>query len=190
MVWDDYDITWSATDPSGVDSVSIFYSLDGGGIYYPIASGEANDGTYTWSVPEALTDSALVKVIAYDTIVNSGKGVSDSLFTIWGGTTDAPGGGRHLGDAVLLWQNSPNPFAPGTNISFYLPEEGTVYLEVFDAKGRLVDVLINGTSRGSGVHTVPWSGRDRDGGRLSAGVYFYRFRSGNVTLVKKMVLTQ
>jgi hypothetical protein len=190
MVWDDYDITWTAVDPSGVDSVSILYSIDGGDTYELIASEEANDGTYSWSVPNVLTDSALVKIIAYDTNVTAGEGGSDSLFVIWAGTTDAPGGRSHLGDTVLLWQNSPNPFAPGTNISFYLPEEQVVYLEVFDAKGRLVDVLINGDGKSAGVHTVPWSGKDRNGARVSSGVYFYRFRAGSVTLVKKMVMTQ
>jgi hypothetical protein len=189
-VWSDYDITWTATDPSGVDSVTILFSINGGDTYDLIASEEDNDGTYSWSVPNVLTDSALVKIIAYDGMVQAGEAVSDSLFVIWGGTTDAPGGRRHLGDSVLLWQNSPNPFAPGTNISFYLPEEQVVHLDVFDAKGRLVDVLISGDTRGAGVHTVPWNGRDSDGGRLSSGVYFYRFRAGNVTLVKKMLMTQ
>ena len=190
LVWDDYDITWTAKDPSGVDSVSVMYSVNGEDTYELIASQEPDDGTYSWSVPNTVSDSALVKIIAYDGVVNAGEGVSDSLFVIWAGTVDAPGDRRNLGDTVLLWQNAPNPFSPGTNISFYLPEEGTVYLEVFDVKGRLVDVLINGDLRGPGVHTVPWNGKDRDGGRLSSGVYFYRFRTGNVTLVKKMVMTQ
>jgi hypothetical protein len=190
VVWDDYDITWTAADPSGVDSVSVFYSVNGGDTYELIASQEPDDGTYSWSVPNTVSDSALVKIIAYDGVVNAGEGVSDSLFVIWAGTVDAPGDRRRLGDTVLLWQNAPNPFSPGTNISFYLPEEGTVYLEVFDVKGRLVDVLINGDLSGPGVHTVPWNGKDRDGGRLSSGVYFYRFRTENVTLVKKMVMTQ
>jgi flagellar hook assembly protein FlgD len=65
-----------------------------------------------------------------------------------------------------------------------------VRLEVFDAKGRLVDVLIDGRACPAGVHTVPWNGEGRAGGRVSSGVYFYRFRAGNVTLVKKMVMTQ
>ena len=65
-----------------------------------------------------------------------------------------------------------------------------MHLDVFDAKGRLVGSLINGEPRGAGVHTVPWSGRGHDGERLSSGVYFYRFRAGNMTLVKKMVKTQ
>jgi hypothetical protein len=190
QVWSDYNITWTATDPSGVDSVSIFYSVNGGDTYELIASDEGNDGTYSWSVPNVLTDSALVKIIAYDHNVNAAAGESDSLFTIWSGTTDSPGGQAHLGDAILLWQNSPNPFAPGTHISFYLPKESTVRLEVFDAKGRLVDVLIDGRACPAGVHTVPWNGEGRAGGRVSSGVYFYRFRAGNVTLVKKMVMTQ
>lgn len=76
------NITWTATDSHGITSVSIYYSADGGDDYLLVASGEANDGEYPWNIPNMPTDSALVKVIAYDPGLNAGEDTSDSLFTI------------------------------------------------------------------------------------------------------------
>ncbi len=81
-----------------------------------------------------------------------------------------------------LEQNYPNPFNPRTTISFALASESDVTLEVFDAAGRLVATLLDG-SKGVGRHTV-----DFDASRLSSGVYFYRLRAGDFVQQKKMVL--
>jgi hypothetical protein len=80
--FDSENITWTATDAQSVSSVSIYYSTNGGADYVLIASGEANDGSYPWSVPNTPTDSALVKVRAFDSSLNVGEDVSDSLFAI------------------------------------------------------------------------------------------------------------
>jgi hypothetical protein len=76
------NITWTATDASGVDSVSIYYSFNGGAEYTLIASSEANDGTYAWTVPDEFTEEALVKIVAYDPDMNTGEDVSDAVFDI------------------------------------------------------------------------------------------------------------
>jgi hypothetical protein len=76
-------IRWVATDNVGVDSVNIYYSVDGGSTYpYTVATGEYNDSTYAWTVPPTLSDSCLVKVIAFDAALNSAADSSDGVFTI------------------------------------------------------------------------------------------------------------
>ncbi len=52
---------------------------------------------------------------------------------------------------LALDQNRPNPFNPSTTISFTLPGECAVRLEVYDVSGRLVARLINGERRGAGL---------------------------------------
>jgi PGF-CTERM protein len=77
-----YEIIWTATDNAGVDTIDIAYSTDGGANYTNIAVGEANGGTYTWTVPNDQSTACKVKVVAYDVGGNTGEDVSDVDFTI------------------------------------------------------------------------------------------------------------
>lgn len=188
LIWNDsFSIFWSA--PAHTDSVTLSYSVNNAATWEEIASGEPNDEFYAWTVPEVLTDSALVKVEAYYADSLIAFDVSDSLFTITSGLVDVPGRGG-LGNTVILWQNAPNPLHSGTKISFYMPEPGVVDLQIFDAKGRLVDVLIDGAVRDLGVQTVSWDGRNAEGSRLSSGVYFYRLKVGDFVDTRKMILAR
>jgi hypothetical protein len=89
--------------------------------------------------------------------------------------------------AFSLAQNAPNPFASGTTIRFTLPGDERVKLRIFDVTGRLVRTLVNGPAN-AGVNRVVWDGRDRDGHRLSSGVYFYRLESGTEMATRKVLL--
>jgi beta-lactamase superfamily II metal-dependent hydrolase len=75
-------ITWSASDNVGVASIAIHYSTNNGAGWTSIATGEANDGTYAWTVPSTPTTQALVKVTAYDAIGNTAADASNAVFTI------------------------------------------------------------------------------------------------------------
>jgi len=77
-------IVWSATDNVGITSIDIFYSSDGiGGPYNPVSSGENNDGTFLWNIPDDTTESAFIKIIAYDAWSNDAEDLSDDAFTIY-----------------------------------------------------------------------------------------------------------
>jgi hypothetical protein len=75
-------ITWTATDNVGVTSIALAYSVDNGSNWTTIATGEANDGTYTWTVPNTPSTTALVRVTAHDAAANSTADVSDAVFSI------------------------------------------------------------------------------------------------------------
>ncbi len=78
-----FEITWTATDASGVDSITIVYSTDAGTTYPDtIATGEVNDSSYMWLVPEDPSSECKVKVIAYDPSMNTGEDESDAVFSI------------------------------------------------------------------------------------------------------------
>jgi hypothetical protein len=89
---------------------------------------------------------------------------------------------------LTLYQNKPNPFNPSTTISFYLPKESVVSLEVYDISGRLVSRLIGGERRSAGTYNVEWNGREARGVAVSSGVYLYRLSAGKETVSRKMVL--
>lgn len=76
-------ITWNASDAAGVASVDLVYSTDGGTTFpFTIALGEANDGSFAWTVPNTPTGAAVVRVTAHDLNANSASDVSDAVFSI------------------------------------------------------------------------------------------------------------
>jgi len=78
-----HDITWIASDiGGGVANVDLDYSTNSGGTWTPIATGEANDGTYAWAIPNTPTTHALVRVTAHDVNANTTSDVSNAEFTI------------------------------------------------------------------------------------------------------------
>ncbi|MCB2205193.1 hypothetical protein KQI65_10620 [bacterium] len=87
--------------------------------------------------------------------------------------------------SLRLDQNYPNPFNPTTTISFYLPGAGQLRLCVYDASGRLVDVLAEGFFP-AGDHRVTWDGRDSHGRILPSGSYYCVLSSGGARRVITM----
>ncbi len=81
-----------------------------------------------------------------------------------------------------LWQNYPNPFNPMSNIEFQIPNTGFVSLKVYDALGREVKTLVNGSEQ-AGSHQVTF-----DATAFPSGVYFYRLSTGNMTAIMKMIV--
>lgn len=81
----------------------------------------------------------------------------------------------------------PNPFNPKTVVSFTLPAEMDVRLEIFGLDGRRIAVLVDGT-RSPGLHEVAWEGRDDNGRSVASGVYFTRLTAGSLSRVGKMTL--
>jgi Secretion system C-terminal sorting domain len=81
-----------------------------------------------------------------------------------------------------LKQNYPNPFNPVTNITYSIPQETHVTVEVYDILGRLITKLVNSTQK-AGTYNV-----DFDASRLASGTYIYRLSTPEVTYAKKMLL--
>ncbi|UCG53221.1 MAG: T9SS type A sorting domain-containing protein [Candidatus Latescibacterota bacterium] len=87
----------------------------------------------------------------------------------------------------VLYQNVPNPFNPETTIRFALPRRTSVRLDVYDARGKLVVTLIDGTMN-AGTKSVVWNGKDGEGREVGSGVYFCRLKTETGMRAKKMVL--
>ncbi len=77
-----YEITWTANDASGVDSVNVLYTTGTGFIFYRIANGEPNDSSYLWTVPATYSDKCRVRVVAFDPWGNYDRDDSDGTFEI------------------------------------------------------------------------------------------------------------
>jgi hypothetical protein len=83
---------------------------------------------------------------------------------------------------VTLSPPVPNPFNPVTRIGYYLPEDATVQLIVYDVKGRQIATLVDGPVT-AGEHIVTWKAVD-----APSGIYFYRLTAGDFRETRKMIL--
>lgn len=86
-----------------------------------------------------------------------------------------------------LFGNYPNPFNPRTTISFSIPANSNVRLEIYNMLGQKVRTVLNET-KDAGVYAVSFDGRDDQGKALSSGVYFCRLTDGKHTAIKEMLL--
>ncbi len=93
----------------------------------------------------------------------------------------------------ILYNNYPNPFSKGsgrnpfTRISFNIPTNSHVKLEIYNIQGVLVNELINGVFS-PGKYKAIWNGRNESGEIVSSGVYLYRLTANNFVLTKRMLL--
>lgn len=83
-----------------------------------------------------------------------------------------------------LAQNYPNPFNPVTTITFDLPENNHVRIDIFNMLGEKVAHLLD-KEMAAGRHTCNWRA---DG--VASGIYFYTFEAGPYHAVRKMILVQ
>ncbi|UCG43031.1 MAG: T9SS type A sorting domain-containing protein [candidate division WOR-3 bacterium] len=84
---------------------------------------------------------------------------------------------------------SPNPFREWAQVRYSLAAEGPVSIVFHDLAGRAVRTLVNGP-QGAGRYTAGWRGDDDAGRELANGVYFCRFRVGDLREVRKLLLTR
>ena len=96
-------------------------------------------------------------------------------------TPDAPAA------TMALLPNRPNPFNPATEIAFSLGKAGPVRLEVYNARGQLVRVLVDETLP-AGQHTATWNGRTTTGAAAASGTYFCRLSAAGEHRTRKMSL--
>lgn len=76
----------------------------------------------------------------------------------------------------------PNPFNPTATISYTLPTEGNVVLNVYNTIGQKVAELVR-DNQTAGTHQVKF-----DGSQFSSGIYFYVLETENARKVQKMYL--
>ncbi|MDZ7725890.1 MAG: T9SS type A sorting domain-containing protein [candidate division KSB1 bacterium] len=91
-------------------------------------------------------------------------------------------------DHIVLYPNTPNPFNPVTTITFSLPADAQVTLDVFNLNGQRVANLLNQRCP-SGLSRVQWNAE-----HFSSGLYFYSLQvqsaAGQWVKVGKMNLVR
>jgi hypothetical protein len=79
-------------------------------------------------------------------------------------------------------QNYPNPFNARTSISFTLPQQSDVKVEVYNLLGQKTTTIAEGLMP-AGNHTVTWDASD-----VASGVYYYKISAGDYSAIRMMTL--
>ncbi len=106
-------------------------------------------------------------------------GADDCMIQYW---DSSPTGDNPMSLPFALNQNYPNPFNPSTTISFNLDRDGYVSLNVYDVTGRVVATILNKTMT-AGNYDVGFNASG-----LSSGVYFYKLKTADQEMTRKMIL--
>ncbi|HNY90915.1 MAG TPA: DUF4185 domain-containing protein [bacterium] len=87
--------------------------------------------------------------------------------------------------AFALLQNYPNPFNPATEIAFEINERTEVTLRIHNARGQLVETLLESRSFAPGRYTTRWQPNN-----LGSGLFFYTLETYGRRETRKMMLIQ
>jgi len=94
---------------------------------------------------------------------------------------------QRLPGEFFLEDNFPNPFNARTVIPFATPTTGRVRLDIYDAAGQRVRVLVD-EELAAGRYRKTWEGRNDEGQRMASGVYVYRLRAGERVESRRLLL--
>jgi len=129
--------------------------------------------------------------IYYDATLSANSMLGGKTYSLVNGGVLAPKGSTAVDQqkseqltGYILNQNYPNPFNPTTIITFSLPEQSHIKLEVFNLLGEPVTTLVDERcSAGSHFITFNASG-------FSSGVYYYRMLADKFVSVRKLVIAK
>ncbi|MCA9733339.1 T9SS type A sorting domain-containing protein [candidate division KSB1 bacterium] len=84
--------------------------------------------------------------------------------------------------------NYPNPFNPETTISYSLPQNATITIDIIDMQGRRIRRLADTVEETAGTHAINWNGQNEKGQSVASGIYFYRLTASNISKTGRCLL--
>ena len=165
--------------------------------YYHVITNSNGDSFITEDDAAEIFDSSqfengmyYLKVTARDASLNT---TVDSMMVIFNNDVGAE---NDVPNQLISLSNYPNPFNPNTTMSFSLTAKDAknAKIEVYNLKGQKVKVLdcinrVDANARDSRfTYSTVWDGTNENGYPVSSGVYFYKLKSGEIEISKKMLL--
>ncbi|MBI5806542.1 M28 family peptidase [candidate division TA06 bacterium] len=167
------------TPLAGADTIYVMDMKNNGSTFEGKACAVRDSGkTVFFGFPLYFMDREQVKLAAQKVMAEFGE--------VPLGVVGKPDNRERISD-FRLFQNSPNPFSQQTNISYQLPKNGMVKLNIYNIAGQLVKTLVNSEQQ-AGSYTVKWNGRDDNGLQASNGVYVCKLEAAGIKGTKKMLL--
>ncbi len=190
--YDDYiSIEWTTECEIDNAGFNIHRSLGAEGPHTRIndrmipASGSAADGAAYSFIDDAVTAGITYYYWLEDVDVH-GTGILHGPVAVTAGSA-GHGGEGGAPAAFALSQNFPNPFNPLTEITYDLPVDCHVRLDVYNVLGERIVTLVDEYQK-AGDKAASWNGRDANGAAAPSGIYFYRLYAGDCSAVRKMIL--
>ena len=177
------ELVWDPVDHQDLTGYNAFRSRWENGEYETLNTMPISDNSFTdYAVPG--NDTYWYYVTA---VFETEDWTAESLSSLKdpGSLENPTGTGDHpalIPEQYSILQNYPNPFNNITIISFGLPHNVPVVIDIYDILGRKVETLVD-ERQPAGYHQVMW---DAEG--VSSGIYFYRIQAGEYAETKKMVL--
>jgi len=122
-------VNWISDHIRAITAVDIQLSTDGGATFSTIAANEANDGAFTWTVPDLYSTQARIRVLAKDASGKTGGDMNDADLTINGAQPrngDLDGDGFITGGDIALLLLDAGPCADLANCPADLDYDGSV----------------------------------------------------------------
>ncbi|MCX6148869.1 MAG: hypothetical protein NTW25_16680 [Candidatus Kapabacteria bacterium] len=160
MKWKQSDIKYSC------DSVSLYFSIDGGQKFGFIQKLKAQDEYFQWNIPLGLPDSVVLRICCENSCLRTDTLINDMV-------------------PKYIQIVSPNPFSPideALEIIYKVPEDVKVDIRIYDESNRIVaEPVINQQRAAKTVYTDRWDGRIANGVIAANGLYYLRIEMSNGT---------
>ena len=144
----------------------------------------------TWNAqPADEGDELLLGLNMSDTDLAMGNGRFIVNVIRVDGTTPSDAGDPYSASEFRLGLGVTNPSGDGAALRYRLPVGDDVRLRVYDASGRVLNVLVD-EMQSAGDYELRWDGLDHSGRRVPSGTYFFQLSTSAGSETRRVVLTQ
>jgi hypothetical protein len=140
-----------------------------------IASGVANTGSYSWTVPMRVPAGHGYMIYIRKTDNASERDVSDQPFSIIGNINNV--------------EAAPNPTNEETAIKINVQNPVLAEIYIYNLKGQKVRSFTQ-SNLVKGDNRVFWDGKDSRGQRVHNGIYFIRVEAGGEVFTRKLIVVK
>ncbi|MBL7129320.1 MAG: T9SS type A sorting domain-containing protein [Ignavibacteria bacterium] len=145
-----------------------------------LSSNSLNSATFNWTAPSSGTGTVKLYIAGHQGSKNDPN--TNIILTATEIISGIPGINGNIPTEITLFQNYPNPFNSETIISYSVPKQGNVKLDIYNVAGEKMETMVDGYKE-SGYYMIAW-----DASNYASGVYYYRLTVGDRDITKRMTL--
>jgi hypothetical protein len=182
------ELTWNAVSHPDVVGYSVYRAHWENGVFVKLNEDPVTDTAYTDNtVPDSEIYWYAVSAVYTGTYGDAESNNSDKAYGSGIVITDIDDDTPAIPGEFFISQNYPNPFNPRTTLSYGLPEDSEVRIDIFNVLGQRVVTLLD-EYQTAGYKSIAWDGVDSAGKGISSGIYFYTIEAGDHRASKKMLM--